>query len=230
MRASRAGASAQREYDRRRAADDDKVRARWGRFGGLAVRLSDERQSTKAWSVGAEGERQVGRALDAIAGEGLEVLHDRRIPRSRANIDHLVVTTRGVLVIDAKRYRGRPALRSEGGLFRPLTRSLTVGGRDQSKLVAGVQRQVDVVRGVLDDGGAGDVPVRGALCFVGADWPMFGGSFQVAGVRVLWPRLLAKHLRDPRRDLTGSRVGDDRGSVVDVAAVTALLKARLHQA
>jgi hypothetical protein len=86
------------------------------------------------------------------------------------------------------------------------------------------------VRGVLDDGGAGDVPVRGALCFVGADWPMFGGSFQVAGVRVLWPRLLAKHLRDPRRDLTGSRVGDDRGSVVDVAAVTALLKARLHQA
>jgi len=230
MRASGAGASAQREYDRRRAADEDKVRARWGRLGGLAVRLSEERQSTKAWSVGAEGERQVGRALDAIAGEGREVLHDRRILRSRANIHHLVVTPRGVLVVDAKRYRGRPALRSEGGLFRPVTRSLTVGGRDQSKLVAGVQRQVEIVRSILDEGGAGGVPVAGALCFVDADWPMFGGSFQVAGVRVLWPRLLAKHLRDPRRDLGGSRVGDDRGPGVDVAAVTALLEARLPPA
>jgi len=224
MRASGAGASAQREYDRRRAADEAMVRARWGRFGSLAVRLSEERQSTKAWSVGAEGERQVGRALDAIAGEGLEVLHDRRIPRGRANIDHLVVTARGVLVVDAKRYRGRPALRSEGGLFRSVTRSLTVGGRDQTKLVAGVQRQVEIVWGILEEGGAAGVPVRGALCFVEADWPMFGGSFQVAGVRVLWPRLLAKHLRDPRRDLGGSRVDDDRGTGVDVPAVTALLE------
>ncbi|WP_354595141.1 hypothetical protein [Frigoribacterium sp. PvP054] len=72
--------------------------------------------------------------------------------------------------------------------------------------------------------------MAGALCFVEADWPIFGGSFQVAGVRVLWPRLLAKHLRDPRCDLDGSRLGDGDTSVVDVADVTSLLESRLPPA
>ena len=26
------------------------------------------------------------------------------------------------------------------------------------------------------------------LCFVEADWPLIGGSFQIDGVDVLWPR------------------------------------------
>ncbi|WP_245561710.1 nuclease-related domain-containing protein [Agromyces italicus] len=54
------------------------------------------RQSTHAWSVGAAGEEVVGARLDAIASEHIRVLHDRRIPGSRANIDHLVVTPGGV--------------------------------------------------------------------------------------------------------------------------------------
>jgi len=34
----------------------------------------------------------------------LWILHDRRIPGSRANIDHIVVAPSGVWIIDAKRY------------------------------------------------------------------------------------------------------------------------------
>ncbi|GAA2161866.1 hypothetical protein GCM10009845_12560 [Pedococcus bigeumensis] len=40
-------------------------------------------------------------------------------PGSRANIDHLAVTAGGVHVIDAKKYRGRPQLKIEGGILRP---------------------------------------------------------------------------------------------------------------
>lgn len=186
-----AGASAKREYDRRRARDEAKIRDTWGdgRIGTIAVALSGERQSTVAWKSGAAGEAEVGRALDAIANEHLVVLHDRRIPRSRANIDHIVITRAGVWVIDAKRYlKKRPRLQVEGGLFRPRTEKLIVGG-DRTKLVESVLHQVALVRDVI-----GPVSTHGALCFVDADWPLFGGSFTVRGVDVCWPKRLAKQL------------------------------------
>jgi hypothetical protein len=44
-----------------------------------------------AWRRGAEGERIVGTAIDALTGPEVRALHDRLIPRSKANIDHLVI-------------------------------------------------------------------------------------------------------------------------------------------
>jgi hypothetical protein len=32
------------------------------------------------------------------------------------------------------------------------------------------------------------VRVRGFLCFVDADWPIFGGDFTVDGVEVMWAK------------------------------------------
>lgn len=191
-----AGASARREYERRRAKDEARVRETWGqgRLGTLAVALTPERQSTTAWRAGAGGEEEVGRALDAIADDSIRVLHDRRIPRTKANIDHIVITPGGVWVIDTKRYRGqRPARRVEGGLFSPRREILLVGGRTQTKRVDAVSGQVERVRSVV-----GEVPVRGVLCFVDAEWPLFGGDFTVAGVEVVWPRLLQKRLTAAR--------------------------------
>lgn len=186
-----AGGSARREFERRKARDEQRTRAKWGRLGGLAVSLSPERQSTTAWDRGAIGEEMLGARLDSLAGSGMAVLHDRRIPRSRANIDHLVVTPSGVWVIDAKHYQGRPRLRIEGGIVRPRREKLSVGQRDCTKLVDGVLGQVEHVRSVVSD-----VPVIGALCFVGADWPLIGGAFTTRDVHVLWPRRLTKLLVD----------------------------------
>jgi Nuclease-related domain len=107
------------------------------------------------------------------------------------NIDHLAVTANGVYVIDAKNYRGRPHLKIEGGLFRPRVERLLVGSRDCTKLVDGVLKQVDVVRGLLDD----DVPVHGVLCFVEADWPLIGGTFTTRGVQALWAQKLYPKLQ-----------------------------------
>ena len=42
-----------------------------------------------------------------------------------------------------------------------------------------------------------DVPVRGVLCFVQADWPLIGGDFTVRDVAVVWPKKLAKLLVQP---------------------------------
>lgn len=185
-----AGASAYREYERRRARDEAALREKWGPFGGLAVAMSEERSSTRAWSTGAIGEVRVGKVLDSLASDDIRVFHDRRIPGTRANIDHLVVTGDAVWVIDSKRYTGRPALLVEGGLFRPRVEKLLVKGRDKSALVDGVVGQVERVSKVVPG-----VPVRGVLCFVDADWPLLGGAFSIREVDVVWPREVAKRIR-----------------------------------
>lgn len=125
---------------------------------------------------------------DASDSETCRVLHDRRMPGSRAIIDHLAVTPTSVYLIDAKRYQGRPPLRVEGGLLRPRVERLIVGRRDRTKLVDGVLKQVETVRTIVGD----QIPIRGVLCFVDADWPLISGTFATRDVQVLWTtRLLS---------------------------------------
>jgi hypothetical protein len=186
-----AGGSARREYERRKTGREQRIRAAHPKLGGLILALSDDPQSTRAWERGAIGEELLAERLKDLPSD-MRVLHDRRVPGSRANIDHIVVSSAGVWVIDAKRYKGkRPELRVEGGILRPRVESLRVGGRDQTKLVDGVQSQVERVAGVVADP---DVVVRGVLCFLEADWPLFGGDFTVRDIAVMWPRLLTKRI------------------------------------
>lgn len=210
--AGAAGSSARREYERRKAKDEERLRQRWGKLGGIAAALSDEKQSTKAWATGAVGEERLGVRLDSMTSELLAVLHDRRIPGSKANIDHIAITTAGIWVIDAKRYKGRPELRIEGGILRPKVEKVLVGRRDCTKLVDGVLKQVDLVREVISD-----LPVTGALCFVEADWPLIGGAFMTRKVHALWPRRLVKLL-------------NEANGTVDVAAVRETLAAHFKPA
>jgi hypothetical protein len=182
-----AGASARREHQRRVANREERIRTRHPRLGGFILAVTDEPQSTTAWATGARGEELLAKRLDRLADQGVLLLHDRRIPPSRANIDHIAISPAGVFVIDAKRYKGRPHLRVQGGLLRPRTETLMVGSRDCTKLVTGVTKQVDLVRAAITAGDHADVPIRGMLCFVQADWPLIGGSFTTGGIDVLWP-------------------------------------------
>jgi hypothetical protein len=194
VEAGTAGASARREHERRVAKRDARIRAAHPRLGGLILAISDEPQSTRAWECGAVGEEKLARSLDGLAERGARVLHDRRIPGGRANIDHMVVAPAGVFVVDAKRYKGRPHLRVEGGIIRARVEKLMVGGRDCSRLVTGIQKQVHLVTAALAAACVTDMPpVRGMLCFVDAEWPLFGGAFTTADIDVLWPKKIAEH-------------------------------------
>lgn len=189
-----AGGSAVREWRRRRDRREAQVRGAHPRIGGLILALSEQSQSMRAWARGAEGERLLGAALDALRAEGIAVLHDRRIPGSRANIDHLLVSSAGVFVVDAKRYKGKVESRDQGGFFSSDVR-LFVGGRDRSTLVAGMQKQVEAVRVALDGTAAPSCPLIPVLCFVDSDWGLFASPLRVGGVRVLWPKMLGKLIR-----------------------------------
>ena len=209
-----AGASARREYERRKGNDErhaaewkERVHAKHPVLGGLMLAVAEEpkHHGTRAWDVGAHGEEVFAASLDRLTDAGLYFLHDRRIPPTRANIDHIVIAPSGVYVIDAKNYAGRAQLRVTGGIFSPRVEKLIVGRRDCTKLVDGVHKQVDRVSELLARDGIGqDVPVRGMLCFVEGDWPLVGGSFTVGGLDVLWPKKARKIIAAP------GTLGDDR--------------------
>lgn len=197
------GASARREHERRQHAREDRVRSKHSKIGGLILALTDDPQSTTAWSTGAQGEERLGARLNELSTDSVLVLHDRRIPRTRANIDHLAVTPTGIWVIDAKKYQGRPSLKVEGGILRQRTERLLVGSRDCTKLVDGVLKQVALIEDALLPGGRpegpgrpwGRVPVRGVLCVVEADWPLLARPFKTRDVLIAAPKKIYPELQ-----------------------------------
>jgi hypothetical protein len=213
-----AGRSAQQEYEKRSArelarkqqavAEDaewrESMKEKRPVLGRVVTaitpkpQITPESQGTKAWKTGAEGERRVAEVLTGVPG--IEVLHDRRVPGSRANIDHIVVGPTGVYVVDAKKYTGEITTRDKGGLLKSDLR-LYVGTRDQTKLVEAMLWQVDVVRRALGDQYA-DVPVRGVLCFIGCEWGWIKRAKHVKQVVALWPTALPGHVSadGPHRD------------------------------
>lgn len=194
-----AGASAQREFERRVERRAQTVRQQHPKLGRLLLALTDDPASTRVWAQGAAGERAVAARLDELAGDHVVALHDRRMVRvdgrrSRANIDHLVVAAKGVWVVDAKTHTGTLEVRRSGGLLKPRVERLYIAGRDKSSLIEGLRGQVEAVAEVLAHVGA-NVPVRGALCFVGTELPWFGES--IGGVPLVGRRGLAKLLKQP---------------------------------
>jgi hypothetical protein len=179
-----AGASARREFERRKVKREASIRSRHPHVGGLLLAISDEPQTTRNWAKGAEGERQLGAGLDGLAHAGVIALHDRVRPGTTANIDHIAVTPSGVWVIDAKRYAGQ-VTKDVGGWFSTDTR-LFIGRRDCTKLVAAMSKQVAAVRKALGPDLV-EMPVRPMLCFVEADWGWFAKPFELNGVLVTWP-------------------------------------------
>lgn len=191
------GGSAQREYERRRSAREQRIRSAHPHVGGLLLAFTEDPPSTTAWAKGAEGERKVAARLEGLAQAGVVVLHDRRVPRSRANLDHLAVGPSGVYVIDAKRYAGQVARRDVGGWFRRDVR-LFVGRRECSRDVAGAVRQADLVkRALAAHPDVGSVPVVPVLCFVDAEWSLFARPFVLGQVHVAWPTATAQLVGRP---------------------------------
>jgi len=218
-----AGNSAQSEYEKRSARELAKKQKRvaedaeWrttikeqrpvlGRIASALTpkpEIGPESQATTAWKVGAEGERRVAEVL--AEAQGVEVLHDRRIPGSKANIDHIAIGPSGVFVIDAKKYSGTVEVRDVGSLFRTDER-LYVNGRDRTKLVDGVLWQIEVVRAALADE-FGDVAVHGVLCFIGCEWGLIMRRKRIKGVTTLWPKALPDHVSAP------GTLGDRAGAI-----------------
>jgi len=163
---------------------------------GVAGALRRVAPGTGAWAVGAQGERTVADRLRPLSARGIAVLHDRRIPGGRANIDHIAVGPRGVFVIDAKVVSGKVALRTAPWPRRRRSRTLVVGGRRRPDVVPGILRQVAAVQGVLRSRPEDlDTPVRPLVVVVGAARRHRDSPLSVDGVWVGSPAAMVREIR-----------------------------------
>lgn len=209
------GGSARREHERRRAKREAAVRERHPRLGSLILRLQSAPQSEAAWDTGAAGEEALAAHLAKTCPDAI-VLHDRRMPGSRANIDHLAVAPSGVYVIDAKRYKGKIEVRQP---FFGEPR-LLIASRNKAKLVEGLERQRDAVRAALAET-VPEMPVHACFCFLnpagqsgGSGLPLLR-TLTINGIPLLYPRRLSKRLNAP-----GALSADSRYEVAGLLATS----------
>jgi hypothetical protein len=78
-------------------------------------------EQARTWRRGAAGERRTAHLLDRLTRDGYVVFHDLAVPNSPANVDHLVMGSSGVFVIDSKQWTGSVSPgRRRAGLAQPL--------------------------------------------------------------------------------------------------------------
>jgi hypothetical protein len=184
------GASVAREHRRRKTMREVRTREAHPWIGGLLLALRNSPRHESAFHRGELGEQAVAAYLEKRTARGSTVLlHDRHMPGGYGNIDHLAIAPSGVFVIDAKNIKGK--VRVANPLFRAA--KLMVRGRDRTKLIDGLDRQIHAVRRALTASGHPGVPVQGVLCFVSADLPLFG-TLNMRGHCLLNRRALARRL------------------------------------
>jgi hypothetical protein len=216
----RPGASLTRQYHQRVAQRDARVRRERPRLGGLILALTEQPQTTHAFASGAVGEQKAAARIMSACGPNVLFLHNRRLGRGRqdGDVDMIAITSRGIHVIDVKRYVDKTVeVRRSGGFFSPVREQLVIGGRDKTTLLESLARQVEAVRAALISCAAGDaLPIVPSLCFVDADIPIIRNrNLQIRGVSVLGlrdtTRLLARStgsLTVQQRELIQAHLAD----------------------
>src|ERR1700683_2431630 len=103
-----AGASIAREYQRRKRKRESRTRETHPWVGGLLLALRGTPQHESAFHQGDLGEKAVATYLEKHTASGPAIiLHNRRMPGGRGDIDHLAIAPAGVFVIDAKNVKGK---------------------------------------------------------------------------------------------------------------------------
>jgi hypothetical protein len=164
------------------------TQARFGRSRELYPgRLSPEQRDLRD-QAGAE--RSTGKVLDRLTRVGLRILHDRRLPHSAGQIDHLVIAGSGIYLVNAIAVNSRRPLQWIGGRLCVAGQTLT-GLVDYS--VAAADEVGATVAGELDPGWT--VAVFPIVAIVGEKFGLsVEGGVEVVGARRLPDRIMYRQL------------------------------------
>jgi hypothetical protein len=211
--------SALREHTLRRQNRIARLDRRFGRIGRWIGELSDGPQHERAWKQGSAGERQNAVRIEKLVrDQPVAFLHDRRVPGTRANIDHIAVAPSGIYVFDSKNAKGAVKVDWKG-LFSRRRWFLYVGGRDRTSWVEAVERQMDVVQTQLRTTAFAGIPIHGALCMANSEGLPWVGHPELRAIAICKPRHIAKRLR-----------ADGPLEVADIRSLHGLLAAALPPA
>ena len=145
-------------------------------------------RNTASWNASGSDERHLGEFLDDTFAGSAVVLHDRTVvdEPQLGTIDHVIIASSGVWVVDEKNFNGSVDVRTEG-VWKFKTNDLYVGCRNQRKFVDAMGWQAAAVQSLVEPMDMGIVPVHSALCFVGSAWSRHSDAAVIDGVLVLSP-------------------------------------------
>jgi hypothetical protein len=139
-------------------------------------------EQARSWRRGAEGERHTARLLDRLTGDGYVVFHDLAVPGSLANVDHLVIGSTGLFVIDSKQWTGSVHQSADGLAWHNHYRL--------DRTLERVRWQAEAVGRLLG------TRIHPLVCVHGAH--VQGGGLHAQGVAIVPAHLLRSALGDDR--------------------------------
>jgi hypothetical protein len=147
----------------------------WARLPGLyailatgatefcTVQFIRTKKRVKNLKKGRDGEGDVAEILDELKCQGANVLHD--IPGEKGNIDHVVICSRGIFVVQTKAW-SKPEnvweMDFDGECIHIATRAPDAGPIVQCKA------EVGDIKSLLKESTSKALPVRGVVVFL--DW------------------------------------------------------------
>ena len=147
----------------------------WPRLPGIYVILATgatafcivqfirTKKRVKYLKKGRDGERDVAEILDELKRQGANVLHD--IPGERGNIDHVVICSHGIFVVETKAW-SKPANIWEMG-FDGERIHIATRAPDAAPIVQ-CKAEVGDIKSLLKESTSKTFPVRGVVVFL--DW------------------------------------------------------------
>ena len=150
-------------------------------------RGSRELKKAKNYKLGRDGEKVVGEYLDRLRANGYRVYHD--IPGDGWNIDHVVISTRGVFTIETKT-RSKPMTGEPLVTFNGKSVSVD-GGPEDERPIRQSLAQSKQLRTMLKEWTGNDFAVRAVVVYPGWYVRHDSGS-KGADVWVLNPKALHK--------------------------------------
>lgn len=166
---------------------------------GLLLTSTDdvEADAVVVLDRGDMGEGRIGQTLEAARIHGIEVLHGLRLGPITEVVDHLVIATNGVWVVNAvPALEGKLERRDVGDWFTADQR-LFVADKDRSDLILESQNRTARVSAVVQASPFPDVVVRGVLCFESVQPGWVTAPFVLGGIAVTWRRQLVEPMLTP---------------------------------
>lgn len=157
-----------------------------------AVQFFRVRRAVRRLRLGRDGERAVAEFLDTLRERGVKVLHD--VPADGFNLDHVVISTNGVYVIQTKT-RTKPGPQSRVVVDGDV---VTIADRAcDMKSIPQARAEARWLRDLLAESTGKTLPVRGVVVFPG--WFVEQRSAR-GDVWVLEPKALPSFVeREPPR-------------------------------
>jgi hypothetical protein len=147
---------------------------------------------------------------------GEVILSDRRLPQGHGNVDHVVIATSGVWVIDSKNWEGKIEFKSSGGLL-DVDERLMVNGKDYSKLFDEIYAQVIPIATLVDDR---SIPIHPAIVFIDGNWGpratlriLRDNPYRRKNVWITWPKALVAKIKE--REVLTAETATELGALLD---------------